>query len=87
MDFEKKIALERLVFCENMRRLRNSKRLSKAQMAKELSIDVRTLNKLEAGIFPPRLTCSILFRILQKFDILPQDMLSKILRFPENDEG
>ena len=62
------------IFCENLRKLRKATGLSLADMAKRLHIGQSTLSSLERGILPPRLSCTILFRIQHEFRIETKDM-------------
>lgn len=50
------------VFCENLRAYRKIHGLSKAQMAKKLHVSVRSLNILESGHIPPRVSVDVFFR-------------------------
>ena len=69
---------ERLVFCENIKLLRIKNDLSCAEMAKRLGIGQKMLRLLECEILPPRLSCSILFRIEREFGVPPQNMFSPL---------
>lgn len=64
-----KIENELLNFCRNVRQLRVSSGLSKAQMARLLGISPKTLTSLEQGIFPPRMSCKVLGNILLYFHV------------------
>lgn len=68
----------KLTFCENIHLLRMKHHLTQAEMAKLLSISVRTICLLENGIIPPRLSVSILYNIYAVFHIRPADMLSPL---------
>lgn len=70
---------ESLIFCENIKMLREKENLSKAKMAKILGISVNTLTVIEKGILPQRLSCNVLFRIHQYFGIIPKDMFVRII--------
>ncbi|MBQ3508079.1 MAG: helix-turn-helix transcriptional regulator [Clostridia bacterium] len=65
------------IFCENLRKLRKATGLSLADMAQRLQIGRSTLSSLERGILPPRLSCTILFRIQHEFHIEPKDMFQE----------
>lgn len=65
-------------FLYNIKWLRSHYGFSKRKMANMLGIGVTTLNKIEQGIFPPRLTTSILFHIQKIFGIHPKYMFEKI---------
>lgn len=66
-------------FYRNLFWLRKQHRLSKRQMAQRLDISVYTLNKLEAGILPPRLPCRIFLTVYRNFGILPSDLVGGFL--------
>ena len=73
------------IFCQNIRALRKSTGLSIFAMAGRLRISPKTLILLERNILPPKLECTILFRIEDEFGIRPQDMLrSDAEKNPEN---
>ena len=67
---------EIILFCENIKRLRKREKLSKKEMAKVLGISVKSLNLLENGQIPPRLSCKILFAVHRQFGILPKDLFA-----------
>jgi len=56
------------VFCENIRLLRQKHNLSKKDMAKILEISVHSLSMIERGILPTKLSCEVLFCILDYFN-------------------
>ena len=66
-------------FCENVKRLRKNLRLSKNAMSSILGICVASLNKIENGSLPPRLSCEVLFRIQSAFGIPVYVLFSKNL--------
>lgn len=65
------------IFCKNIKRLRETERLTQKEMAERLGIGVSSLIKLEKGILPPRLTCEILFCIQRRFGIPPEKMFTE----------
>jgi len=67
MDTNKEIQL----FCSNITWLRKKHGLTKKTMAAALGIGLYTLNKLEAGQLPPRLSCRIFDVVYCKFAVLP----------------
>lgn len=72
MDKEKnmnKCSKEIEAFLINVKKLRIENHLSKNKMAKKLNISVYTLNKIENGILPPKLTVEIVFKINKEFGI------------------
>ena len=68
-----------LNFCENIIFLRKELGYTKKEMAKKLSISVKSLSEIERLRVPPRLSCEILFIIKIKFGIDPNDILKKRL--------
>ncbi len=66
------------IFAENVAHLRRRHGLSKKDMAKLLGIGMCSLNKLEKGEFPPRLTVEVNMRIYLYFGIYPSDQFRKI---------
>ena len=65
---------EVVIFGKNIAYLRKTLGLSKTKMARLLGIGVKSLEKLENGIMPPRLNVKILFNIYYLFHIRPKDM-------------
>ncbi len=61
-------------FCENIKILRISNDLSKKEMAQRLGISVRTLNIIESGELPKRLSTKIIFIIVDNFNVKPEDL-------------
>ena len=55
--------------------LREKNGLSKEEMAGRLGIGVKTLEKIESGILPNRLSSGILIEIFRNFGISPADQL------------
>ena len=66
------------VFCENIKAIRKQKSLSKKEMAKRLGIGVKSLDSIENGIVPPRLSSAILFKIYYEFGFTPSEIFSNI---------
>lgn len=66
------------VFMQNITLLRKKHNISKVEMAKLLEIGIGSLNKLEKGEMPPRLSVSILFAINRHFGIPPYSMFCRI---------
>ena len=50
------------VFCENVKKIRENKKLSKRAMAELLGISVYSLNLLERGKVPHRLSIDIVYK-------------------------
>lgn len=66
-------------FLHNVVWLRKQHGLSKKQMAKILGIGIGSLNKLENGELPPRMSIRILDRIQKYFGISKADQFAKRL--------
>lgn len=69
---------ESVVFCQNIKKLREAEKLSKKDMSKRLGIGVKSLTMLENGIIPKRLTCKIVFKIQDEFNIHPKNMFKPL---------
>ena len=67
---------DRSVFCYHIRRIRKENNMTQREMAHKLGISISTLTKIEKGIIPPRLSCSILFRVQREFGIHPKDLFA-----------
>jgi transcriptional regulator with XRE-family HTH domain len=65
-----------MIFCENIKRIREENHLSHAEMGKRLRVGKDTVITLESGVIPSRLSCAILFRIQEEFGIHPKDMFA-----------
>ncbi len=64
-----------ILFCENIKALRQKEQLSKTEMAGKLNISIRSLSMLEKGIIPPRLNPSVVIALLENFNICADDFL------------
>lgn len=62
------------VFCDNVKRIRAERRLSKKDMAAIMKISVSSLNKIENGIMPG-ISCIVLCRICHYFGITLESLL------------
>lgn len=62
---------ERQILCRNILLLRQIYGLTKKRMSQILGISVYSLNKIEQGKLPPRLSVSVVFRIYEYFGVLP----------------
>ena len=67
------------IFCENVKYLRSVNNLSKTAMAKKMGVCRKTLESIEYGIIPEKITCKVLFNIYTNFGIEPPDMISIFL--------
>ena len=74
------------VFCRNISGLRKQYGYSKKEMAQLLGIGIRSLNKIECGVLPPRLTVDVLFAVYEHFHIWPSVLLSQVL-FPVSQQN
>ncbi len=61
-------------FCKNIKNLRISNNLSKKEMAQRLGVSVRTLNIIESGELPKRLSTKIIFTIVDNFNVRAEDL-------------
>ena len=62
------------IFSQQIKLIRTENKLTQKEMAKKLRISVSTLSKIERGILPPRLSCSILFQIYNQFGVHPGEL-------------
>lgn len=75
-------SLENLIY--NLKWLRKELNLSKKQMAKSLGVGVGSLNKMENGVYPPRLKANVLLAVWDNFGIYPSVLLE--IRIDENNK-
>ena len=66
-----KLRQERQILCQNILLLRKIHGLTKKRMSHILGISVCSLNKIELGKLPPRLSVSVVFRIYEYFGFSP----------------
>lgn len=66
------------ILCENVKKLRIAKNMTKEEMAKKLKICLKTLERIEQGVLPKSITCAFIFRIYEKFGILPKDIFQPL---------
>lgn len=66
---------ERQNACDNIRYLRRKHGLSRTAMARKLHVTVKTLDSLEAGLIPPRISITFLYYIHREFGISPEQLL------------
>lgn len=67
------------IFAHNLVWLRTHCGISKKEMAALLGIGLGSLNRLEKGELPPRVSVNIFFAIQKQFGISPSDQLSRPL--------
>lgn len=65
---------EMKAFCNNIRILRITNGLPKKEMCVIMKIGIKTLNKLENGEIPPRLSADILYYVGKHFDLRVSDL-------------
>ncbi len=61
-------------FCRNIMNLRKIHGLSKAKMAVILGISCKTLEILESGTIPKRLSCEVIVNAANYFNISPHQL-------------
>lgn len=67
------------IFSYNVRFIRMRYNIPKKEMAKKLGIGIKSLDKIEDGEMPQRLSVEIFFRIRNIFGIQPKKQLEKYL--------
>ena len=65
--------------CRNIRYLRAAHGLSRTAMARRLHITIKTLDAMEAGIFPERTGIQLLFHVFQAFGVSPSQLTTTSL--------
>lgn len=82
---------ELIIFCRNIKYLRNKFGFSKAKMAKILGIGIKGLTMMENEVFPPRTGVECLGRFCTFFGVRPGcafrplwDETEKAAELPEN---
>lgn len=68
---------EFLIFCQNIRYLRNAHKLTQKEMAEICGVSISTLKKLEHNILPPRISVRIIFAISSHFNLRPEQLFSR----------
>ena len=63
-------------FLSNVAWIRKKYGISKRKMSKALKISVESLNKIENGILPPKISIDIVFNIYISFGIEPKAMFA-----------
>lgn len=67
-------------FTHNVMWLRKCNGLSKKEMAKIMGIGVESLNKIENGELPPKMSVEAVFNIQQHFRISPKSLFGQRLK-------
>ncbi len=65
------------IVCENITQIRQIHKLSKTEMAKRLQICTASLNKIERGELPPRITLDLFDHIEKEFGISLGQLIQK----------
>ena len=65
------------IFCDNIKLLRQRNNLTKTEMCKILRISNHSLQMIESGVLPPRMSCEVLIRACRYFSVSPKDILSQ----------
>ena len=78
---------ELILFCRNIKMLREEYNISKEEMAKILGISQKTLSLIENDIIIPQLSLKVVFRTARYFGIEPAYLFheDKIKTFLESD--
>lgn len=61
--------------------LRQKYNIPKKRMAELLGIGIGTLNKIERGELPSKLSLEIVFNIQEYFGVEPKDIVGKVIKF------
>ncbi len=61
-------------FCKNIKKLRASHHLTKTEMSERLGISVKTLNTIESGEIPKRLSLKVVYAAMDAFGVNPADL-------------
>lgn len=64
----------RIIFCENVKKLRLTHKLTKKRMAEIMGVSVKTLTKIENCEFPKRLSVIVAIKLMQYFKIYPDKL-------------
>lgn len=65
------------IFTKNIKLLREKASLTQPQMAELLNISSSSLEKLESGVVPKRLSVEVVFKIMSVFKINPFEAIKK----------
>ena len=71
-------SLEIQAFCKNVKGLRVKYNLTKKRMSSLLGIGIKTLNKIEEGILPARLSAGVIIKVSITFEISPSQLFSEM---------
>ena len=63
------------IFCDNVKYLRKSNGISAREMCRILKISTRSLNRLESGEIPPKMSVSVILRVADYFGQRPCRLL------------
>ena len=76
---ERKIRLQVIIFCQNVKTLRKQNGLTQKEMAEKLGIGVKSLSLMENGIVPKRLSTEVIYKVSNCFDVSASVLLSTVL--------
>ena len=65
---------EIIVFCKNVKMLKERNGLTNMEMAKIMGIGSASLTKIESGILPPGVSTSIIFELCKRFNVKPCEL-------------
>ena len=68
-----------IIFCQNIKALREKNGISKKEMAKILEVGVKSLSEIEQNILPPRLKVDIISKLSKHFKISPRELFDIML--------
>ena len=71
---------ELIIFTKNITYLRNKNNLSKKEMARLLGIGASSLNKLENGEIPGKMSASVILKTSKAFNMRPCELFRDIKR-------
>ncbi len=69
---------ELLIFCSNVKKLRQRSGLSKTKMAKTIHVGVKTLQKIEEGELPPRVSSEVIFWLADSFGLKSDELFKPL---------
>ena len=66
-----------IAFCNNVKRIRLERGLSKKEMAEKLNISVKSLSIIEGGSIPKRLSVQVIYTLCDEFEIKASEILKQ----------
>ena len=67
------------IFLENVKRLRDQYALSKKKMAGIMDVSIYTINKIERGELPPKMSVTVVFNLEKYFGIAASELVSVLV--------